>query len=427
MKIQKLTALLVAVILLTAAIAQEGKKEAKKELSNTRIASCLVKVTCNPAALPLNFGTIERLLHSSRVGGKAIREMLGITVLTDETEELVHFGIKPLSDESSSDAPKGRPYGVALDEEEEYFREMKVVPKMRAFVGRKEPAMPIPGGPTYASQETLFFRLFVELEHDVKPAAEEFMKALTDNLRKTLDAACDHHRTKLDRRMNLAHDYAMHAKANLTGVQEKLREILGSYNLERQAILDDITRLRRELQAIKMELETNHAFIEATSKRILETEAKMRHKIDTDPVLDELQKIIGMHEERLKTLVNKAAPEPETSQARENLARARIELAERREQISRSAGAELINSLRNQISELTIQRAQALKRMDRLGYQLQEAQDLLPKADEYERISLELKIAKEVLEESLLLHSRMKRKSLLSLLIQPSVFVFGAE
>ena len=90
----------------------------------------------------------------------------------------------------------------------------------------------------------------------------------------------------------------------------------------------------------------------------------------------------------------------------------------------RSAGARLINSLRNEISELTVQEAQARRRIAHLQMQLADAEGLLERADNYERFSLKLEIAKQTLEESLLLHSRMKRRGLL---ISPSVVVFGAD
>ena len=50
----------------------------KAEVSGTRAASCLVKITCDPAVLPLNFEIVDYLLHSSGVGGKAARDILDI-------------------------------------------------------------------------------------------------------------------------------------------------------------------------------------------------------------------------------------------------------------------------------------------------------------------------------------------------------------
>ena len=58
--------------------AQSEEKQAAR-ISNTRSANCLIKVTCDPAILPLNLETIDYLLRSSGVGGKARREVLGIS------------------------------------------------------------------------------------------------------------------------------------------------------------------------------------------------------------------------------------------------------------------------------------------------------------------------------------------------------------
>jgi hypothetical protein len=293
MKIQKLTALLAAIVLLTAASAKEGRKEAKKELSNTRIANCLVKITCDPAVLPLSLETIDHLLHSSGVGGKAIREVFGVAALPGgESEGLVDFGIEPLSEEPSSDEPKagGRMYGVTPDAE--FEREI------RAF-GRKKQVTPIPDGPTYASEQILFFQLAVELEpDDIKPAAEEFMKALIDNLHKTLNAAFKDYSKRFRMQLAFAQKDTEDAERDLRRLQGTLRSILGSYNLEREVILDDINRSREEWRDTEMELETNEAFVNATSKRIAETEKKMMNKLANDPVLAELQKMIKIHEER---------------------------------------------------------------------------------------------------------------------------------
>ena len=83
---KRIIALLV-VMLLVAIVAQSAEKQAKTktmaaltpaEISNTRSASCVVRVTAHPAALPLTFDTIQYLLHSSGVAGKAARDTLGL-------------------------------------------------------------------------------------------------------------------------------------------------------------------------------------------------------------------------------------------------------------------------------------------------------------------------------------------------------------
>jgi hypothetical protein len=77
MKITKSAVILLAMVLLTAA--QSSEKPAKKEISNTYTASCLVKVTTDPAVLPGDIIAIEYLMHSSGVAGKAASEVLKIS------------------------------------------------------------------------------------------------------------------------------------------------------------------------------------------------------------------------------------------------------------------------------------------------------------------------------------------------------------
>jgi len=90
----------------------QSAEEPARRISNTHSASCLVKVTCDPAILPLNLETIDYLLRSSGVGGKAAHETLQLS--TDEVHDLftieyvqlltsdAHGGISPLPSRSGS-------------------------------------------------------------------------------------------------------------------------------------------------------------------------------------------------------------------------------------------------------------------------------------------------------------------------------------
>jgi hypothetical protein len=78
METTKRTTILLLLALLTTGAAQSAEKQAAA-VSNTRTASCLVKITCDSAILPLNLETIDYLLHSSGVGGRACRKVLGIS------------------------------------------------------------------------------------------------------------------------------------------------------------------------------------------------------------------------------------------------------------------------------------------------------------------------------------------------------------
>jgi len=232
MKSQKLTVLLAAVILVAAASGQEPEKQPEPDMSNTRMAACLVKVNADPEILPLNIETMENLLHSSGVAGKAAREVLDISL--DESHEI--FSIEPLSTDSrrtrgrtsrrpprpkpAATRPSQGPDAHALEELEIFKGLSKFDPKKRRKIGperrpadqhderarfeqmimmrsretpeyrRKGYAPKKPPAPkSFVQEQVILLRLEVDLPEGVKPAAQEFMNAIVANLRSALRTA----------------------------------------------------------------------------------------------------------------------------------------------------------------------------------------------------------------------------------------------
>jgi len=95
METTKRTILLLLLALLTTGATQSAEKQAAV-VSNTRNASCLVKITCDSTILPLNLETIDYLFHSSGVGGRACREVLGISPDQDYDLFTVEY-VQPLA------------------------------------------------------------------------------------------------------------------------------------------------------------------------------------------------------------------------------------------------------------------------------------------------------------------------------------------
>ena len=239
METTKRIVILLALGLLAVVPAQSAEKQARR-ISNTHTASCLVKITCDPAILPLNFQTVDYLLRSSGVGGKAAREALEFS--TDEVYDLfsieyvqsltsdAHSGIPVLrSRRSRSDIGKsgvGRMEGGEMDE---YMYEMMMENEMSMEGGELPPSFPgssptvrtkssssrtrSRGGatrtppPTLASSadgQTYLLSLDINLPQEVKPAAKEFMNALVENLRRTLLDAYNANVEELRSQLNFA-------------------------------------------------------------------------------------------------------------------------------------------------------------------------------------------------------------------------------
>jgi hypothetical protein len=153
-----------------------GTAKAPAPLSNTRYASCILNITADPELVPLSPEAFWNLVESSAVAAKAAREQLGI----DEASMRQMFPamiFQPLTDSSRRG---GNPSGPG--------RRGPVSGSDRGF-GVSDANQGF--GPQGAARgrgglETVTFRVGVTLPTDVKPAAEEFLAAVVENLRRSL-------------------------------------------------------------------------------------------------------------------------------------------------------------------------------------------------------------------------------------------------
>lgn len=448
--------LLALVLLLTTATAQSAEKPAKKEISNTRTASCLVKVTSDPVVLPLSDIAIDYLLSSSGVAGKAARDILDIS--PDIASELFIFediekmfpgsagglGIPPESSPRRSPAPARTP--------------TRGTPVARTTTARTSPRpaaapTPRPGStrttkttrrpttrraPTVTNllpsttEQTILFKLQVVLDvldEPIKPAAEEFMIALIENLRSALRGAFDDYRTKVNQQLMLASKEAHRAEGELVQMQRSLSIISGSQDLSRHVILSDIRNLRQKRQSVIMQRASNEALIEATAKRIAKTEFRRKELADNDSITHELMRILNVFDRRLqetqKLYESGKASAVDIQDVREKIIRAKIEIAQRREQIINPTGSIEISSLNDELASLATNMAMAQQEKSSLEEQLEEAKDLLKITDRYELLSLKVDIARQNLEEALLWQARLGRNA--RSIQPPDVTVIGAE
>jgi hypothetical protein len=405
MEATKHIVILLVLILLTSAPAQSANGAAAADISNTRTASCVVKITSNPMIVPLDDATIDYLLHSTGIGGRIAREVLDIS--SDQVSDI--FKIETLAGavhrilpEDSSQGTEGRGQKAEVLSSEQ----------LRT-----------------AAEQTILFRLSVELGDGVKPAAEEFMNALVGNLRSTLIKAFEDYKLRFGDQLKLAEQEATSAETDLRGKQKTLREISRSRVLDNDKILADIYRLRQDVEIAKTNQTSNQVIIDATVRRIAETQAKIMEQLNNDSITIELQKIVELigrilAEAELQAEMGKILPS-QVDEIKEKLARARIEIARRRESLSKSIGGNLIESLNKELGDRSITAAQDEASIRSLERQLVEADSLLAKADDYELLSLEADVAKQTLQESILWRDRTGRQ--IRFLQSPMVSILGGE
>jgi hypothetical protein len=461
MKTTKPIVILLALVLLTAAGARSDEKPAKKEISNTRTASCLVKVTTDPSVLPGGIIAIEYLMHSSGVAGKAAREVLDIPpdiaseLFTVEEIESIFpdsagVGIPPDSTPGASfpgasklgATPNSRLIGRLTPTAARTpsrsptpttsaARPTTPMPAAVRPPTRRTPARPRPRRtPTVTqplpstTEQTILFSLRVDFPHSlnvlmsnmfgdkpvdkktvtegpIKPAAEEFMAALIENLRSALSGASEQYSAKLIKQLRLADGEAQRAEEDLVRMHAGLREISGSRDLSRLSILSDIRNVRQKLQSAIMKRASDEMLYEATTKRIAEEEKRRKKLVEDDPITREFELILDVHERRLKDTQklyeSGRASAADLENVREKIIRARIELAKRQEEVSNPPGGIVISSLNNELANLSTEMALAQQEIRSFEEQLKEAEDLLQKTDDYELLSLKADIARQSL------------------------------
>ncbi|MHC4544047.1 MAG: hypothetical protein ACYTDW_10925 [Planctomycetota bacterium] len=489
MKTTKPAVILLALVLLIAAGAQSAEKPAKKEISNTRTASCLVKITSDPAVLPLTFETFDYLLRSSGVAGKAAREVLeispGIVSEIIEIEE-VFVGDSSLGGYGGGygggmmgGGMMGGGYGGGMDLPADATPGASRYPTTTTSrstrrttptatrtptrpsttrttrpgsigttttTSARRPTKPTPTRPPTrrkptvtqplrsVTEQTILFRLLVDFSQsdtaeDIKPAAEEFMMALIDNLRSALHGVFHQYNDKLNKQLELADKEANRAQHELVQMQRELRDISDSRNLSRYVIYQDISNLRQKLQSTTMQRASDEIVYEATAKRIAKTQKKRQERADNDSITSELRSMLYVHEKGLQE-AQKLYDAGNASLAniqdlKEKIVRAKIELAQRREQIINPPGGIEISSLNDELANLATKMDLSKKEINILEVQLEAAEGLLKTADQYELLSLKADIARQSLEETLLWRARLGRN--IRSIQPPDVTVIGAE
>jgi chromosome segregation ATPase len=281
---------------------------------------------------------------------------------------------------------------------------------------------------TSLSEQTLVFRLEIMLPEDVKPVAQEFMRAVVGNFEGTLYRAFDDLRRRLSAQLEIAADEANTAEGKLQVMQKQLREISRSRRLSRQELLNDIDQARGQIENFQMDQAPDMARVDFVSIQIAKTEAQLKEQLATDSVSRELTQIVEINAKQLsqmETLVQQGkASSSELEQAREKLTRARIELAQRQEQLSKPLLAK-IESLNRDLANYSLNKTQTEARIAQYERRVQEAAEMLAVADQYEILSLKADVIKQNLQETIRWRDQMERRN--RMVLPPSVSVIGAD
>jgi hypothetical protein len=238
----RMTALLIVALTGSLAAVAAGQDNSAKsqpaqpKLSQTRTASCLVRITVDPAIVPLDPATLQGLLGSSAVAGAAVREALHLDSWDNPWETLIETEWLTQSTASAS-TEQAEGYDA------EMMRQLQKIyggDYLRQIGGedsatREKPNKPSIRTSPYAAQsrpssgpgQSVTIRLSVHLPDGVPPAADEFLRAVISNLRSSLSHAYELYTVDLSDELGLAQGQYDHAVEMLQGgtdpATEKIR------------------------------------------------------------------------------------------------------------------------------------------------------------------------------------------------------------
>ena len=139
-------------------------------------------------------------------------------------------------------------------------------------------------------------------------------------------------------------------------------------------LLSEKRNLFREKQNIEMEIARLLARQSAIERQIVEIEKQIAAKLETDPVTAELRQLVEMHASQLAQMERQfqagTLPASGLADIREKLTRAKIELAQRHEQLGKSAGGDQLAKYNNELADMTIEFAEKTAALQVLSEQL---------------------------------------------------------
>ena len=471
--------------------------EKPKEISQTRTAQCILRISFDPSVLPLNEQMLGYLVTSSGILGKVTKEILNSETYPDVTlteigpnggvvpmgeygamgggmgggmmgmgmgggmmggmgggnnqqpssgfggggagmsmpgnppdvPEAASAPTPPLADTAPSvdNVPSQDPLKAArpnirgaqqqaMEAGRRAVEAQRRAGQLQTQIGRstgirREELVNLFPAPAGSTQDLLIhFELQLSDEH--APAATEAMEAIIDLLGNTLQRDFELYKERMAKRANLIQKQAADAEELVRMIQARLQELSPSKELNRYPLMDEISNCRDQIRKNQLEDELNRAMADNLNQQMDEAKKKADIQMAGDSVLKDLETMLVISKERVdaaKQLVASGqASQNALQDAMEKLTRANIELAQRREQIGVSAGAERINELLKRMSDISLQTTRSRIQLERLNQRIAEAEKQLDKSVDYEMLSMRLELAKEKLRESLRRAESMK-------------------
>ncbi|MFC1782082.1 hypothetical protein ACFL02_00685 [Planctomycetota bacterium] len=239
----------------------------------------------------------------------------------------------------------------------------------------------------------------IRRESNTPPMALELRQAAVQWLRDViLDEHQDNHTELADRIYLLTKDKSK-AESELRALERSQREQIeagGPRVLSRNRLQDEIRNLEQQKQRYEMDVYGADAREEALAEQIAKIGIQAEAKLADDPILEELEKLLDFRMLDLNKTIELqqegAATEGAVNKSQEDLARAKIEIARRREQIGKTVGGNLLSKWNIELGNLALERAEFESKFSFVKKQLDEIKekDLLTLAYRIENLDRDI-------------------------------------
>lgn len=388
----RMSALLMTIALLSM-VSWTAAQETSTSPADGHHADCVVRIACDTTALPVNEDMLTILLQSTVVINEPLQKLLGPNADTDRVQVRFHL----------------------IDEQVSTHHRSGVVPTTRhAIVGSVS---------------------VVIVDEQAKPVAGELLAALCTRLEQALQQTAGADEDRLHEHLAQVQaelERADQEFAELRAVEQELTKQAGRSTLSRESIEITIREMEDRKRAVELDLAAGKAREGALSRQIAEIGAQVEDQLAKSEFAKQLQRVVELREvslNRMKQLVDSGqANMHDLAEAEQQLAMARAQLAQYREDASENAGGGMLANLNMQLTQLGIETAENAARLGYVASSLNELHErnVLGLADQYER---QVRLRAQLIEQSVveLTQMQFELQRQVRNLRRPEVVIIGGE
>jgi hypothetical protein len=252
------------------------------------------------------------------------------------------------------------------------------------------------------------------------------MEFIIHGLKENLDKSFMDYKERLTQQMQKAQEDAANAEHEFYRLQEQLRELSGSRDLSRKTILADINSIWARIENFNMEDADNEFYLKDLPKQIESLRVNTKLKIDRDEISRELSDMVAEAQKQMnsvqKLVETGNVSAQDLADAREKLSKARIELAQRLEELQKSTGGDRIEFLNQALAGRLSDKGRFDEHIAFLVAKRAKAEELLKKTDDYEVLSIKADIAKQSLRQAL---ERLESLKQAANILPPTITIMG--